>query len=100
MLIRYEDFATNPSNVLNQIGEMIGEDLSGLIKDTKLTNTNQPRHTVGGNRVRFQKDEDIRIRPDFAWMDNLSEKDRRVFWRRAGWLARRFGYIQHQVDYQ
>lgn len=90
MLIRYEDFATNPSNVLNQIGGMIGEDLSGLIKDTKLTNTNQPRHTVGGNRVRFQKDEDIRIRPDFAWMDNLSEKDRRVFWRRAGWLARRF----------
>ena len=98
-LIRYEDFAMNPSAVMTQIGELIGEDLSGLIKDTRLTNTNQVRHTVGGNRVRFQKDEDIRIRPDFAWMENLSEKDRRLFWRRAGWLARRFGYIQHQVDY-
>lgn len=99
-LIRYEDFATNPAFVLSEIGELIGEDLSGLIEDTKLTNINQVRHTVGGNRVRFQKDEDIQIRPDFAWMENLSEKDRRVFWRRAGWLARRFGYIQHQVDYQ
>jgi hypothetical protein len=99
-LIRYEDFATNPSAVLTQIGEFIGEDLSGLVMNAQLTNTSQIRHTVGGNRVRFQKDEDIRIKPDFAWMENLPEKDRRLFWRRAGWLARRFGYIQHQVDYR
>ncbi len=99
-MIRYEDFVTNPTMVLSEISTMIGEDLTGLIKDTKLTNTDQIRHTVGGNRVRFQRDKDIRLKPDFAWMENLSEKDRRLFWRRAGWLARRFGYIQHQVDYQ
>lgn len=99
ILVRYEDFAIDPSKVLDQIGLLIGEDLSGVIENRKLTNTDQVRHTVGGNRVRFQKDKDILIRPDFAWMENLSEQDRRLFWRRAGWLARRYGYIQHQVDY-
>lgn len=100
IMIRYEDFVTNTSMILSQIGALIGEDLDGLIKNTKLTITNQVRHTVGGNRVRFQKDEDISITPDFTWMQNLSQKDRSLFWRRAGWLARRFGYIEHQVDYK
>jgi len=98
-LIRYEDFVTNPSMVLNQIGALVGEDLSGLVKDTILTNPSQVRHTVGGNRVRFQKNTDIRIKPDFAWMKHLPEKDRRTFWRMAGWLARRYGYMNNQVDY-
>jgi hypothetical protein len=42
---------------------------------------------------------DIRIKADFAWMEHLPEKDRLMFWRTAGWLARRFGYRQNQTDY-
>jgi hypothetical protein len=97
-LIRYEDFVTNPSMVLNKIGDLVGEDLSRVVTGSTLRNPDQERHTVAGNRVRMQKD--IRIRADFAWMEHLPEKDRRVFWRMAGWLARRFGYMQHQTDYR
>lgn len=99
-LIRYEDFVINTPMVLDQIGEMIGEDLSGLVKDAALTNPNEARHTVGGNRIRFQKDKDIRLKADFAWMEHLPAKDRQMFWRLAGWLARQFGYKQNQVDYR
>lgn len=90
-LVRYEDFVTNPSLTVQKIGEWVGEDLSAVISDAGLTNPNPVRHTVGGNRVRMQKD--IRIRADFAWQENLSQKDRQLFWRTAGWLARRFGYL-------
>jgi hypothetical protein len=97
--IRYEDFALDPPSVLSRIGALIGEDMSGLVKEGMLTNPSNDRHTVGGNRVRFIRDEDIRVRADFAWMDKLEEKYRTMFWRRAGWLARRFGYVRDQVDY-
>ena len=97
-VIRYEDFVMDPSMVLKQIGALIGEDLSGLVSDSALTNPSKVRHTVGGNRVRMQKD--IYIKPDFAWMEHLSEKDSKMFWRKAGWLARRFGYLEHQSDYR
>lgn len=90
MLLRYEDFVTNPTETLTRIGEWIGEDLSGLIADFSLTNPDEERHTVGGNRIRMKKD--IRIRADFAWHEHLSQKDRKLFWRAAGWLAKRFGY--------
>lgn len=90
MLLRYEDFVTDPAATLTRIGDWVGEDLSGLISDFSLTNPNQERHTVGGNRIRMKKD--IRIRADFAWEEKLSQKDRKLFWRTAGWLAKRFGY--------
>jgi len=100
MRIRYEDFALDPTAVLTRIGDMVGEDMSGLVKDGMLTTPRPERHTVGGNRVRFIKDEELRLRADFAWMENLPERSREMFWRRAGWLARRFGYVKHQMDYQ
>jgi hypothetical protein len=90
-LVRYEDFVTNPSLTVQKIGEWVGEDLSDVISESGLSNPNPVRHTVGGNRVRMQKD--IRIRADFAWQEHLPQKDRKLFWRTAGWLARRFGYL-------
>lgn len=97
-MIRYEDFVTNPSMVLEKIGALVGEDLSSLVTGSTLIHPNQDRHTVGGNRIRMQKD--IRIKPDFAWLEQLPEKDRKLFWRMAGWLARQYGYKKHQIDYR
>lgn len=97
--IRYEDFALDPSGTLERIGGLIGEDMSGLVQDGRLTTPSTARHTVGGNRVRFIKDEELRIRADFSWLDNLADEHRRLFWRRAGWLARRFGYLRDQRQY-
>lgn len=97
MLMRYEDFVLDPASVVTRIGSFIGEDLAGVMNGSEVANSSPVRHTVGGNRIRMQKD--IRIRADFAWMGNLTEKDQRTFWRTAGWLARRFGYRQDQTDY-
>ena len=97
--IRYEDFVLEPRSVLSRIEDMVGEDLSGLVEGNALTNPNSERHTVAGNRVRFVEDADLRLRADFAWMDNLGEPARALFWRRAGWLARRYGYVKDQIDY-
>ncbi|UCC50641.1 MAG: hypothetical protein JSV68_16210 [Anaerolineaceae bacterium] len=96
-MIRYEDFVTSPSTILDKIGTLVGEDLSGLVTGSTLVHPNQDRHTVGGNRIRMQKD--IRIRPDFAWLEHLPEKDRKLYWGMAGWLARQYGYKKHQTDY-
>lgn len=96
--IRYEDFVINPSLILNKIGNLLGEDMSGLLTGATLNHNGQDRHTVGGNRIRMQKD--IRIKPDFAWMENLSDQDRKLFWGMAGWLARQYGYKKNQIDYK
>jgi len=91
--VLYEDFVTDPESIFNKIGSWIGEDLSGLVIDSNLVNADQTRHTVGGNRVRMLKE--ISIKPDFAWMENLPDKDRKTFWMMAGRMARKFGYVQH-----
>lgn len=97
MIVRYEDFVLNPSEVLQRIGAMVGKDMSNLLNGLDLIDNGQARHTVGGNRVRMLKE--IRIRADFAWMENLSLSDRRLFWWMAGWLAKQFGYKRHQTNY-
>jgi hypothetical protein len=96
-LIRYEDFVIQPDVILNKIGAWVGEDLSRDGNGSELNQFSAERHTVGGNRIRMQKE--IRIKPDFAWMEKLSEKDRKFFWRTAGWLARQYRYEDDQNNY-
>jgi len=92
--IRYEDFVTRPEGPLERIGALLGEDFSEVIAALAAGQPIQVAgHTVGGNRVRMQRD--IRLRPDFAWMERLSERDRDLFWRLSGWLAKRYGYTRH-----
>ena len=75
-MIRYEDFVINPSLILNKIGNLVGEDMSGLLTGATLNHSGQDRHTVGGSRIIMQKD--IRIKPDFAWLEKLSDQDRKL----------------------
>jgi len=93
LLVRYEDFVSDPSKTVTGIGQWVDEDFSALFTGADLSNPNQERHTVGGNRVRMQKD--IRIKADFAWLEHLPTPDRKLFWQLAGWLARKFGYLEH-----
>jgi hypothetical protein len=90
LLMRYEDFAIDPSGTLARIGELVGMDFSRLLVGPAVTPTESQRHTVGGNRVRMQKS--IEIRSDFAWKEHLQERHKKLFWRTAGWLAKRYGY--------
>jgi len=91
MRLRYEDFATDPDAALARLGAFVGEDLSGLLTPERaIRQPAPPRHTPGGNRVRLQQD--VQVRQDFGWQEQLPAQDRAFFWRWAGWLARRYGY--------
>lgn len=96
-LIRYEDFVLHPNKILNNIGDWIGQDLSRDGNELEPNKFSGERHTVAGNRIRMQRQ--FQIRPDFAWMEELSEKDRKLFWRTAGWLARQYRYENDQTEY-
>jgi hypothetical protein len=89
--LRYEDFAAAPHDALARIGAFLGEDLSGVLTAEGAVRQPAPvRHTPGGNRVRLLRD--VQVRPDAGWVEGLPAADRALFWRRAGWLARRYGY--------
>lgn len=89
--LRYEDFARDPVATLERIGPWLGEDLSGLLTPEGATKqAGAGRHTVGGNRVRMQKQ--VQVRADLGWVEHLPGRDRLLFWTAAGWLARRYGY--------
>ena len=49
-------------------------------------------HVVAGNRIKSEPT--IRLRADFEWKQRLSIDDNRQFWRKAGWLAGRYGYTE------
>ncbi|MEN8161355.1 MAG: sulfotransferase, partial [Myxococcota bacterium] len=89
--LRYEDFASDPHAALARIGAFLGEDLSEVLTpDAAIRQPAPVRHTPGGNRVRLLRE--VQVRPDAGWMEHLPPVDRTLFWRRAGWLARRYGY--------
>ncbi len=90
--IRYEDFVTHPTMILERIGSLVGEDMSSLAAELTSERGIRAGHTVGGSSVRMSKD--IHVRPDFAWHELLPARDRRIFWWMAGWLAQRYGYTQ------
>jgi hypothetical protein len=91
MRLRYEDFATDPDAALARLGAFVGEDLSGLLTAERAIRQPAPqRHTPGGNRVRLQRE--VQVRRDFGWMEHLPARDRDLFWLCAGWLARSYGY--------
>ena len=97
LLLRYEDFAERPEEALSRIGGLVGIDLSNLLDGFTVRAIGGTRHTVAGNRIRMESE--IMIRSDFAWMKNLEERHRRLFWRVAGWLARGYGYRERQESY-
>ncbi|MGH8583955.1 MAG: sulfotransferase family protein [Gammaproteobacteria bacterium] len=88
--IRYEDFALDPSSVLGKIGEIAGLDLSRISEGLAHGQDMNVGHTIAGNRVRMQRT--VRLAGDLEWRDKLPAEDRGLFWRRAGWLARKYGY--------
>jgi hypothetical protein len=90
--LRYEDLVAQPRQELTRIGRLVGTDF-GPVADRLIEGSAiQAGHMIAGNRVRLQGA--IRLRPDLEWQEKLSAADRRSFWKRAGWLARRYGYVE------
>lgn len=88
--VAYESFVEHPDRVLRQISRVVGEDLGPLADAVGRGVAMDPYHLVGGNRVRMSGA--VALRPDVEWMVKLPSRDVRMFWRLAGWLARRYGY--------
>jgi hypothetical protein len=90
--VLYEDLMADPCAELARIGGLVGVDFTDVANRLLREEPLEVRHLASGNRVRTA--EAIKLRPDLEWHDKLPEEDRREFWRRAGWLARRYGYAE------
>jgi hypothetical protein len=90
--ISYESLVEAPRELLERISPVVGEDLSELTEGLESGRAMDTGHRVGGNRVRLSGA--VRLRPDLEWTTELPSSDGRTFWRMAGWLARRYGYVR------
>jgi hypothetical protein len=91
MLLRYEDFVSEPKETIRRIAARIGKDLSPNPFVDEHTVDLGSNHTVSGNPDRFDRGL-ISLRPDVAWMDRLSAFDRRLTTSLTLPLLLRYGY--------
>ncbi len=90
ILVRYEDFVTNPSITLQRISAFTGLDFEPVA--AKLTHGGEFRakHTIEGNRLRMQAR--IQLRPDVRWKSELSSVQKRFLPLLASPVAWNYGY--------
>jgi hypothetical protein len=92
LLVRYEDFVTDPESVLARIGRLAGVDLAGVAEAARASREMAVGHTIAGNRLRMNGS--LKLKPDLVWQQRLPRADRRVCWTVAGWLLRQYGYCR------
>ncbi|GAB4527813.1 MAG: sulfotransferase [Amphiplicatus sp.] len=90
MRVRYEDFATDPAQVIARIGDRIGVDLSAVGKGVAAGEAMAPHHQIAGNRLRMNPT--VKVAIDESWRSQMPESSRRRFGRLCGWLLRRYDY--------
>ena len=99
LVLRYEDLVGETQASLTKLGGHLdlntAELAAGLAGSGEREDARELAvgHMLAGNMVRM-KGGGLRLRPDFAWREKLPERDRRTFWRIAGWLMRRYGYAR------
>jgi hypothetical protein len=75
ILVRYEDFAARPREIIESLVAAVGESASELPFLDDHTVVLGPNHTVGGNPVRFDSGPTV-IRTDDEWMAQQPDRDR------------------------
>jgi hypothetical protein len=75
LLLRYEDFVTDPKGALEGIVALVGEDASRVPVNDAGTVTLGTNHTVSGNPSRFRSGP-ITIRDDEEWVRRQAIRDR------------------------
>jgi hypothetical protein len=91
MLLRYEDFVSNPRASIEAIVRMVGEDGSGLPFEQDDTVRLSGNHTISGNPSRFRTGA-VALRSDDEWTRSQPLKDRLVATGLALPLLHRYGY--------
>ena len=90
VLVRYEDFVSEPARELLRIGEACGLDCSELAMSLDSGESFSVGHTVAGNRLRMSGA--VRLKADWDWIERLGDSDRRTCWRLSGWLMKQYDY--------
>jgi len=85
--VRYEDLCSEPDVQLRRISEFAGLETPPEGLDLRKSEA----HNIGGNPMRFRKDE-REIRLDERWRTDLDEEELAIFERVAGRLNRFLGY--------
>jgi hypothetical protein len=87
--LRYEDFVSDPSLALRRIGAMLRMDFASVAVTLQTGRSLCKGHTASGNRMRMS---DVRLKPDFDWIDRLSPKSQAMAWLLTSHQLRRYGY--------
>lgn len=89
--LRYEDFMSNPRDVLNAIADLVGEHPTELPFVGDRTVQLRANHTVSGNPSRFKVGM-VELRDDDEWKARQGALDRVIVTSMALPFLRRFGY--------
>jgi hypothetical protein len=92
ILVRYEDFLTDPQTTLCSIGQFIGFDAEPLINAIDSEGYFQVGHLVGGNRISRRESVKLRRQISRKSVTSLSLYHRWLFACVGGWLNRIYGY--------
>ncbi len=84
--IRYEDICIDTESELRKIEDFLGIEPAQLKPDIELNR----RHTIAGNKIRFNPLD--HIREDQAWIDKLSASDLKIINNVAAEMAQTLGY--------
>lgn len=91
MRVRYEDFASDPVAVMQQIGAFLDLDLHQIGSSLKDGEPVGPGHQVAGNRLRMNGS--VALSKDESWRARMPAGQQVSFERLCGWMLRRYGYL-------
>jgi len=89
--VRYEDFSTDPADVLDRIGTFVGIDFGGVGARLEKGGRMSPRHQLAGSRLRMSPS--IKVEKDETWSAQMPATSRRLFTVFSWIMLRRYGYV-------
>lgn len=87
LAVRYEELASNPARVLEEICNFLEIEYTDKILDFR----HKQIHILNGNKMRFSRSSEIRL--DEKWKTTMRDQDREYFEMNAGSLNRKLGYM-------
>ena len=91
MRVRYEDFVSNPSGVMQEIGTFADLDFGEVGEKLQRGEPICPSHQIAGNRLRMNAS--ISLAKDESWRSMMPPGQQVSFRRLGGWMLRRYGYL-------
>jgi hypothetical protein len=88
--VRYEDFTSKPTVIMQDIGRMLGTDLTAIGEALRDGAAIAPGHLIAGNRLRMKGA--LRLVQDSTWRADMPGHKQTAFRWLCGGLLRRYGY--------